>query len=346
MNNHKYAIALPLMNVEQSDAFIRNAENINVLNSIQHEVDAQFEKWGEQNHADFVPPGEEVTETRENMLTRFAHDFRSADAARNAVERLAAHGMLTYAAIFREEAAEAIEEAANGDEDKLVTELVQTAAVIVSWIGAIRRRQRDRWAEQTLAVNVPGVFVTEEMRVAAALGAKKLSESTGAVMKTALELAGFIGDGGDYQFDGVVLEGKDGKPLSPEMSRLAEALNAWPNEGRPEAPRDYVVYNDYVRAPDGAAMRTWTRKPETRVITGAGNSIAFDEAKAKPGDIVAFTDRCNCPNCNGGFAAMLICADAILNVVHPTVDEMLKWAAELTEFRSTPMVVTRKSLAN
>jgi hypothetical protein len=94
-----------------------------VLTEVMREREAQYEKWGEQNHPNGTgrPASKEI-----------------ADAARAITDRKAKLGTLTYLDILREEFFEA---AAEGDADSLRKELIQVAAVAVAWVEAIDRKK-------------------------------------------------------------------------------------------------------------------------------------------------------------------------------------------------------------
>jgi hypothetical protein len=94
-----------------------------VLLEVQHEREAQDEKWGPQNHPSFGPLAPVVI---------------GADTARALCETNHQYGIGSFADILLEEVAEAFEE--RTDEAKLREELVQVAAVAVNWIEAIDRR--------------------------------------------------------------------------------------------------------------------------------------------------------------------------------------------------------------
>lgn len=84
----------------------------------------QDKTWGEQNH----PAG-----TGSPSQTIVAIE------ARAACEQAAADGSLTWAHILGKEVCEAL---AEGDYARLRAELLQVAAVAISWIEAIERRPR------------------------------------------------------------------------------------------------------------------------------------------------------------------------------------------------------------
>lgn len=92
-----------------------------VIKDVMAEMSAQLEKWGEQNHPD-------GSSTRYTPL---------ADIFRSIADNNAAEGALTWHDILSEEFYEAI---AEEDPEKLRTELVQVAAVALTWCEAIDRR--------------------------------------------------------------------------------------------------------------------------------------------------------------------------------------------------------------
>jgi len=96
------------------------------LKEIETERIRQDKKWGEQNH----PDG-----------TAFPFSKETADLAKFACDKATKEGTLTWMHILEEEQAEAF---AESDEDKLEVELIQTAAVAVAWVEAIRRRREKR----------------------------------------------------------------------------------------------------------------------------------------------------------------------------------------------------------
>lgn len=68
--------------------------------------------------------------------------FRNhSDWSKRQYEEAAIANRLTYRHVLREEVDEAF---AESDEDKLIAELTQVAAVATKWIESIRRRQADR----------------------------------------------------------------------------------------------------------------------------------------------------------------------------------------------------------
>lgn len=100
-----------------------NIVKIDFDSAVSTEEQAQLDQWKEQNHPDGTGP--------ENKIL--------ADAARESCEHAAANGHLTWKDILLEEMFEAF---AEEDEEALIAELIQSAAVIKSWIKAIQRRHR------------------------------------------------------------------------------------------------------------------------------------------------------------------------------------------------------------
>lgn len=108
-----------------------------VLCEVHDERRRQDEKWGQQNHPDGTG-GEPAAD----MAPSYVEHLRSirktlADDAKKLCERAFGEGRGTWRLILREEVDEAM---AEDDPAKLRAELVQVAAVAVSWIEAIDRR--------------------------------------------------------------------------------------------------------------------------------------------------------------------------------------------------------------
>lgn len=109
-----------------------------VLMAVRSERDRQDAKWGVQNHPDLpvrwkgMLPGHVArlllvpTAEEGRLLCEFESDVMKQP---------------TYSHILVEEVAEAIHEAAVGDQDKLEQELIQVAAVATAWVECIRRRR-------------------------------------------------------------------------------------------------------------------------------------------------------------------------------------------------------------
>lgn len=112
-----------------------------VLQDIGDERARQDAKWGEQNHPD-------GTGDQEHPLVELAY-YRSSELferitagslayrAKDATDRAARKGRVTWTAILLEEVFEAL---AEDDPSALRTELIQVAAVAASWAEAIDRR--------------------------------------------------------------------------------------------------------------------------------------------------------------------------------------------------------------
>lgn len=118
-----------------------------IVNAVLAERARQDARWGEQNHPDV---DRELTD-RDGGCTpaRMAmeHLVARASVARLACERAAARGQCTWAHILVEEVAELVEAATlaqqgQGPEEDVGRELVQVAAVCVSWLEARARRAR------------------------------------------------------------------------------------------------------------------------------------------------------------------------------------------------------------
>ncbi|WOH20104.1 hypothetical protein IRJ34_07210 [Paenarthrobacter sp. GOM3] len=101
----------------------------------------QHAKWGEQNHSNGTGPNEVPliglwyrADASDPLEDFDAKDI--ATAAKASTDHAAKQGTLTYADIFLEEVFEAL---AEGDPEKLRTELIQCAAVATAWIEKIAR---------------------------------------------------------------------------------------------------------------------------------------------------------------------------------------------------------------
>ena len=100
---------------------------MDVVQEVQNEVNRQFELWGEQNH----PDGTGREEQRQ-----------TADTFKSLMKTWAQDDSLTFRDILFEEVLEAYAET---DDGALRTELIQVAAVAVTWIQAIDRRRARAW---------------------------------------------------------------------------------------------------------------------------------------------------------------------------------------------------------
>lgn len=96
---------------------------LSIAEEILSETDRQFDQWGEQNH----PDGTGITEDdwRANRL-KALNDYH------------AEAGSLTWRDILLEEVYEAFAET---DSVRLREELIQVAAVALSWVDAVDRRK-------------------------------------------------------------------------------------------------------------------------------------------------------------------------------------------------------------
>jgi hypothetical protein len=100
----------------------RIAARAAILTRIEAECERQEAKWGVQNH----PDGTNAAEWRVACRRAKRHCDKAAEEKK-----------LTWKHILEEEVCEAFAEVAP---DALIEELIQCAAVIVSWIAAIERR--------------------------------------------------------------------------------------------------------------------------------------------------------------------------------------------------------------
>lgn len=98
------------------------------LDDVRGEMQRQINKWGQQNHGSYTPSD---VSTHGAPIT--------ADLAKLICDSKARAGVVSWTDIFLEEVFEAIEEAKGGDLEKLRTELIQCAAVAVSWAESIDR---------------------------------------------------------------------------------------------------------------------------------------------------------------------------------------------------------------
>jgi hypothetical protein len=99
-----------------------------LTDEIKAERRRQQAKWGEQNHKD----------AHHDAFHRSV--IGTGDEAKRLCEEHFEDGVGTWLDILLEEVAEAADEAYRSDTEKLRTELIQVAAVVVAWIEAIDRR--------------------------------------------------------------------------------------------------------------------------------------------------------------------------------------------------------------
>jgi|SRR6185503_10708129 len=96
-----------------------------ILEKVKQEVSRQFLLWNEQNHPDGTgKPG----------------DSQRVSAFKVFMKSLASSGDLTWRDILYEEVLEVFDET---EPKELRTELIQVAAVAVSWAEALDRRQKN-----------------------------------------------------------------------------------------------------------------------------------------------------------------------------------------------------------
>ena len=106
----------------KSQMFKRN----NPIHEVHGEMVRQVTKWGQQNHPSFTL---QTLNTPDSELAKLVCDNKS---------RL---GCVSWTDIFLEEVYEAVDEAKAGNLDKLRTELIQCAAVALSWVESIDRNK-------------------------------------------------------------------------------------------------------------------------------------------------------------------------------------------------------------
>ena len=113
---------------QQAEFLSRIASNP-LFAAIQREQDRQIAKWGVQDHPSFHDTVHHEALVRDDAVRFF----------KDACAESASAGTLTWEEIFLEEMAEARAEI-NNDEN-LKTELIQIAAVALSWIESINRKK-------------------------------------------------------------------------------------------------------------------------------------------------------------------------------------------------------------
>lgn len=132
--------------IEKGDAFIDQMKpsidkaQLDILAEISEERENQNRTWGEQNHLSVPSPSvPDLVDDCPRIPADVLGIPREEDA-KVAYERAEAEGALSWGHITVEELSEAV--SAKDDETRRI-ELVQLAAVVVSWIECIdRRRQR------------------------------------------------------------------------------------------------------------------------------------------------------------------------------------------------------------
>lgn len=103
---------------------------MSALDEVGAEMSRQVAKWGVQDHLSFTTQG--VVEA----LTPI-----SSELAKTICDMKAKYGFVSWTDIFLEEVYEAVDEAKANDLDKLRTELIQCAAVALSWVESIDRNK-------------------------------------------------------------------------------------------------------------------------------------------------------------------------------------------------------------
>lgn len=116
-----------------------------IFAAIQAERERQDARWGEQNHPDVWPRTQWHETVTTDVMARH-YGVPEATEAKARCDRSAWCGTCTWAHILVEEVAEVIEaatiaEGQDGPEEDVDRELVQLAAVCVSWLEARARRR-------------------------------------------------------------------------------------------------------------------------------------------------------------------------------------------------------------
>ena len=110
-----------------------------VLQEVYAERERQHEKWGEQNHPDGTGGEPSPKRSPEQVAQLRSVRVEHARNTRDLCDHAFAGGTGTWRHILREEVDEAI---AEDDPVALRKELIQVAAVAVSWVEAIDRRAK------------------------------------------------------------------------------------------------------------------------------------------------------------------------------------------------------------
>lgn len=109
-----------------------------VLLAVVEELMRQDAQWGPQNHPS-VDPILAVTQRDAQRITE-EYEIPSEPRAKFLCAAAAKNGMLTWGHIAVEELSESLSAYAN--EEELLTEVVQLAAVAINWAQCVRRRLR------------------------------------------------------------------------------------------------------------------------------------------------------------------------------------------------------------
>lgn len=129
--------SVQMQDTEMIDDRMVLMQDEDILHEIFHERRRQEARWGQQDH----PDGTGTTWIEDLMPFAWREDRAAhiAFLAKKQCEHEARIGKSTWRGIALEEIAEAFAET---DPVKLRAELVQAAAVLVNWIGAIDRRKK------------------------------------------------------------------------------------------------------------------------------------------------------------------------------------------------------------
>lgn len=113
---------------------MKSEDIVKIYGEISEEIQNQLDKWGVQNHPSL---NNSLLNQHPDHMT-FAYEIPNASRVKSKVDFEAKEGTLTYAHIALEEFVEVVSEF---DPVKRRQELVQLAAVCVSWISSMDRNE-------------------------------------------------------------------------------------------------------------------------------------------------------------------------------------------------------------
>lgn len=105
---------------------------MSALDEVGAEMSRQVNKWGQQDHPSY---------TMGALSSNLPLVEADGDYFKHHCDEKAKKGLVSWLDIFLEEVYEAVDEAKAGNLDKLRTELIQCAAVAVSWAESIDRNK-------------------------------------------------------------------------------------------------------------------------------------------------------------------------------------------------------------
>lgn len=120
-----------------------------VLLATRDELEAQFRKWGRQDHPDGTGPSSlvlrAIADADPERDLAWSGAEKLADLAKKANASLVEGGALDWSDILLEEVFEALAEHASGP--NLFVELIQTAAVALQWAASLQRASENGYSE-------------------------------------------------------------------------------------------------------------------------------------------------------------------------------------------------------